>query len=122
MDVSNLVPNQPPARSEGAEARNRPLGLAPGPTARLDQAARAAATARPTTAANSVRDRIERSDETEQRLAQLKHELGRQPEVRKDEIEALRAQMKESLNASHETLVRAALAILHGELYFLPNS
>ncbi len=121
MDVSNLVPNQPPARSEGAEARARTLGLAPGPTARADQAARAAATARPPTAAGSVRDRIERSGELEQRLAELKGELGRQPELRKDEIAELRAKVSESREASHETLVRAALGILHGELFFLPN-
>ncbi|MBL8840722.1 MAG: hypothetical protein JNL90_04240 [Planctomycetes bacterium] len=121
MDVTNLVPNQPPTRSEGAEARTRALGLPPGPTARADQAARAAASARPATATNSVHDRIERSGELEQRLAELKGELGRRPELRKDEIEAMQSELKESRHASHETLVRAALGILHGELFFLPN-
>ena len=122
MDVSNLIPPTQPPRSEGAEKRTRELGLPPPPTLAAESAARAAATGRPPVAAKPVGDRIERSPEFEQQLAGYQDALGQPTAMRKEEVEALREEIAETMDASHETLIRAALGILHGELYFLAGN
>jgi hypothetical protein len=122
MDVSNLIPPTQPPRSEGAEKRTRELGLPPPATLAAENAARAAATGRPAVAGKPVGDRIERSPEFERQLADYKEQLGQQPAMRKEEVKALRQEIAETMDASHETLIRAALGILHGELYFLAGT
>jgi hypothetical protein len=122
MDVSNLIPPTQPPRSEGAEKRTRELGLPPPATLAAETAARAAATGRPAVAGKALGDRIERSPEFEQQLAGYKDQLGQQTAMRKEEVAALRQEIAETMDASHETLIRAALGILHGELYFLAGT
>lgn len=118
MDVPNLIPSNQAPRTDGAD-RMKSLGQPPAPNAAAEQAARAAFTGRPPAAAASVRDRVERTPEFEQRLKELKEQLGKEPATKKAELEAMRQEIDDSLQASHETLLRAAMGILHGELFFL---
>src|SRR6185436_1309257 len=119
MDVSNLIPAPgPTAAKPGAPNRTAP-DSAPVPLKAIAAAATGGAnTARPATAPPSVSDRLERSPELQRNLAELEAELGRRSEASAHSAEKLMADVREAKDASHETLVRAALGILHGELYF----
>lgn len=120
MDVTHLIPESRPNRSDATDARARSLGVAAGAPAGAPASSHASVTPRPAAPTAHVGDRIERSPESQERIDELKRELGQPPELDAQQIEQLRQEIRESRAASHETLLRAALGILHGELYFLP--
>jgi len=124
MDVSNLIPSPAaPNTAPGASPRARPEA-APLSNPVAAPAPAGATTARPTAPANpsaAVSDRIERSPELTKRVAELELELGRQTEAAREHVAEVSQRIREAMDASHETLLRAALGIIHGELYFLPS-
>ena len=122
MDVSNLVPTQGssrPAESATTTARSKPEAASLPPKAMAAAAAAGAETPRPAAPTTSVSDRIERSPELERRVAELRAELHRQDSAVRERAGEISQAIRDANEASQETLVRAALGIIHGELFFV---
>ncbi len=121
MDVPNLIPAQRPATSAEGATRSKPDVAAAPSKAIAAAAAAGSTTARPTAPTASTSDRIERSPELERRVAELRLELHRASEEAKSRVAEVSREILEAKQASHETLVNAALGILRGELYFVAS-
>jgi transposase len=122
MDVSNLIPAQnSPAPAKPATARTRP-DASPVPAKAIAAAAAAgASTPRPAAPTGPISDRIERSADLDRRVAELNVELRRTSQESSDHVAEVTRALREAKDASHETLVRAAAGILHGELFFMKS-
>lgn len=123
MDVSNLIPSTGTS-SPSQHATNRtqaPAEVLGAPHSPAPESAPTTSIARPTEAAFHAGDRVERSPELERRVSELRRELDAQPELSAERIEELRQEMREARETSHQTLVRAALGILRGELFFVAS-
>jgi hypothetical protein len=122
MDVSNLIPSQDGARSTaGAAARGKPDAAEAPAQAMAAAASAGSVTPRPAAPTSAVSDRVERSEELSRRIAELKIELERRSAASARRTAEVRRDIQESKEASHETLVRAALGILRGELFYFES-
>ena len=118
MDVSNLVPAQGPANAGNAVSRTK-AETAPLPASGAAPVAPAVpSTPRPANAPTHVADRVERSPELQRRVADLRRELERGSQAARERAGEVAGKIREAMDASHETLLRAAVGILRGELYF----
>ena len=117
MDVQNLVPSSNPAspRASATGSKGHAAPLAFTAAAGASQVSH-----RPTAPGSSVGDRLERTPELSKRIEELRQEMQQSTDSRSDKIEQLRSEIHQSNQVTHQTLVRAALGILHGELYFSP--
>ena len=119
MDVSNLTPAPTSSGATGTAATRARTDRVPFEAGTVHAPKpEAPATTRPVLGSSHVADRIERSPELQQTLAELKLGLVRSPEVPNDQIGALRQQVATGSLASNGAFETAALGLLGGELFF----
>jgi hypothetical protein len=119
MDVSHLNSTPNPTNGPSTPSlRSRPSST-PFTTSAPASESAADRPAAPATPAAPVGDRLERTPELSRRLAELRADMEREAQARNAHVEAIRRQVEQEKTASHDTLMRAAAGILHGELYFL---
>jgi len=120
MDVSNLIPAQnQPTQPAATTPRTKGEAAAVPAKAVAAVAAAGAGSPRPASPATSISDRIERSPELKQRVAELRRELEERTRETRAHVAAVGRELLEAKQASHDALREAAAGILLGELRFL---
>ena len=70
-------------------------------------------------AGGSVVDRVELTEDLQNRLREFREKLNEEKELKKEELEELRQKIREDSAVSHAKLLLAADGILKGELYYI---